>query len=176
MDKTLDLSDIANLRPGETVEVRRLGTTEDDFEKTLELLTTRVARGSRTSETSAGHTQPLDPQQQTPRVRKPDEFVPQDEQLRSVFLFAEAVGGYQQFHDLVYKYSPGLSLIARVSSTVAKEPLRPLQTRDLTEYRDQIVVGLAAARTYLTEHGRSAYLPDRARPQRFRRQRSQTAI
>lgn len=169
MDKTLDLGEIAQLRDGEQVEVRRLGTDEDVFAATLELLQTRVARqraaATVTTESAGGP---------VPAVSRPipatpaptgapdpaDVFIPQDEQLRSVFLFAEAVGGYQQLHDLVYKYSPGLSLIARVRDTVAEEPLRPLQARDLRDYKEQIVSGLEAAQAYLTEHGAGQFSDD----------------
>ncbi|MBT6278237.1 MAG: hypothetical protein HOI95_29390 [Chromatiales bacterium] len=66
-------------------------------------------------------------------------------------MFAEAVGGYEQLHDLVYAYSPGPSLIEQVRDTVALRPLRALQVRDPSAYRQDILAALKASHVYLNE-------------------------
>lgn len=148
--RPIDLDEAAQLRPGERVEVRRLGTTDEEpFEQTVALLSL-----------------PQDAQEEARRaalVGQPADYLPDDAQLRTVYLFAEAVGGYQQLHDLVYAYSPGLNLIEQVRATVAREPLRPLQLRDLTSYHDDIVNALRAAHVYLQTQGTGPFSEDDVR-------------
>ena len=133
---------VANLHQGEVVQVRTVNEPDDLFQRTIALLTLdrdEAAQEYRRKLRSLN--------------RDADEFIPDDEQLRTVFLFAEAVGGYEKLHDLVYAYSPGLNLIRAVRETVAATPLRPLQQRDLTNYREQILEGIQAAHGYLQHHG-----------------------
>ena len=162
MQQTVDLGELAQLKVGDRVEVERLGTkfSDDFYEQTIELLSTRRARQAIDRDlTKIVSTEPPVPSMPSglkTRTEADTEiagYVPDNEHLREVFLVAEAVGGYQQLHDLVYAYSPGLNLIEHVRESVARAPLRPLQVRDLTQYRDDIRTALRAAHRYVRDNG-----------------------
>jgi len=153
VEATLNLGEIANVRRGEKVQVRPEKVyAEDAFQRTLTLLS--LERSDVVRERS---------KQLSSAEAARDEYVPDNAQLRTVFLFAEAVGGYEKLHDLVYAYSPGLNLIEVVRETVAQTPLRPLQLRDLTAYRMQILEAMASAQAYLQDHGTTDFSNDDVR-------------
>ena len=90
---TVDLAEIAQIGRGTHVAVRDIGDpTQELFDNTLALVEDElgpdptIRRGRRSLET---------------------EFVPRNDDLRAIFLLAEAVGGYEAFNDLVNEHSPG---------------------------------------------------------------------
>ena len=90
---TVNLSEMAQVGRGERVVVQQIrDSTQELFDSTLTLVRNELGpeptllRGRRSLTT---------------------EFVPRNEDLRAIFLLAEAVGGYEAFNDLVNVHSPG---------------------------------------------------------------------
>ena len=152
LQATMNLAEIANVRDGELIQVRTMEEPDDLYQRTIRLLSLERDEDVQSRKLHLKHLE-----------RGEDEFVPDNEHLRTVFLFAEAVGGYEKLHDLVYAYSPGLNLIESVRDTVAATPMRPLQLRDLTNYREQILEGLKTAHDYLQDYGTDEFSRDDVR-------------
>ena len=79
------------------------------------------------------------------------EFLPENEHLRSIYLLAEAVGGYETFNDLVNKDSPGNQLSRNFLEKAQRGPLSAEEVRALEIYQAQILDALRSATHYLRE-------------------------
>ena len=99
-ERTIDLAEIAKINRGDRVEVEHVeDKTQGLFSQTINLLHVgdgRRATGVRT----------------TPETDE-ERYVPENEALRKVYLFAEALGGYEALNDLSSTYSPGQTLSQR---------------------------------------------------------------
>ena len=95
--KTLSLTAIAGINHGEEIRVRPImDGTQDLFEKTLRLLDQHQAPAESPGSAEAP---------------EPDRFIPEHQDLRKRFLYAEAVGGYATLSDLIDSYSPGYIIL-----------------------------------------------------------------
>lgn len=138
IQKTLDLAVLARINRGDRVEVGEVfDSTQDLFTKTLALLQKETEGRSPDS---------------APRGQEDgDRFVPQNKDLRSIYLLAEAVGGYETFHDLVNVHSPGGALSRDFQEKALRTALNEEEVRALQDYSDQIHVALANANAYLRD-------------------------
>ncbi len=134
-EATIDLAKLARVNRGDRVKIEQLtDRTLELFERTIRLLD---------AETD---------QQSTPNVNSiPSDrrFVPEHEDLRSRFLFAEALGSYSALQDLLDAYSPGYRLSVNYAEKVHTNPLSETEVRVLFEYDEQISSALAHANQYL---------------------------
>ncbi len=137
---TIDLVELARVGRGERVEVQAV--TDDTavlFEQTLAL----VNEHTPAAESTLARQQFIE--------RHEGGFVPENEHLRSIYLLAEAVGGYQTFNDLVNKDSPGNQLSRNYLEKAQRGPLSPEEVRALETYQRQILDALRSATHYLRE-------------------------
>ena len=134
-ERTIDLAEIARVNRGDKVEVERLeDQTQGLFSRTINLIEVGKGRG---------------PAPERPHTVSKDQYIPDNESLRKVFLFAEAVGGYEALHDLSNKYSPGSTLSLRYEQMVQTRPLTPDEVRVVEEYHRQLTDALKSANRYL---------------------------
>ena len=125
-ERTIDLADLARVNRGDRVQVEKLeDKTQGLFSRTINLL--EVGRGRV-------------PVQHTPssRAHPEERYVPENEALRKVYLFAEALGGYEALNDLSSKYSPGQTLSRRMGKRAQTRALRPEEVRIVEEYHQQV--------------------------------------
>ena len=136
--RTLDLADLAQVARGEQVRVSGFNDkTVELFDKTLNLLD-----------------EALKPEAIEALPQRGDNaFVPQHEDLRSRFLFAEAVGSYSTLCDLLNAYSPGYLLSQRYGDH-PKLTLSDPERAALEDYLEQLNGALGHANRYL--HARAA--------------------
>ncbi|MCH9673688.1 MAG: hypothetical protein K0U93_19770 [Gammaproteobacteria bacterium] len=80
------------------------------------------------------------------------DFVPDDEELRSRYLLAEAVGGYETLHDFLNVYSPGLNLARRYADKVEFNALARAEVCEIEAYQATVRSSLDCAHEYLTQH------------------------
>lgn len=78
-------------------------------------------------------------------------FVPDNEDLRAIFLLAEAVGGYEAFNDLVNVHSPGNVLSQHFGDKAREAALSEEELARLREYEEQIRDALRNANAYLRD-------------------------
>ena len=134
---TVDLAKIARIGPGARVAVGDIGDqTQELFDNTLALVENElgpdptIRRGRRSLET---------------------EFVPRNDDLRAIFLLAEAVGGYEAFNDLVNEHSPGHLISQDFGEKARHASLAPRDLEKLTSYQEQIRNSLRNANAYLRD-------------------------
>jgi hypothetical protein len=108
-ERTIDLADIARINRGERVEVEHVeDKTQGLFSKTINLLHVGDARGAR-------------PVRDTPTTDE-ERYIADNEALRRVYLFAEALGGYEALNDLSSKYSPVKGCQAVMAKRLRRQP------------------------------------------------------
>ena len=136
-ERTLDLAGVARVARGDRVQVQRISdATQELFDKTLALVADElgaepVARERRRI---------LDPQ-----------FVPANKHLRTIYLLAEAVGGYDTFNDLMNVHSPGNALAKGFGKKAQNAALGADELVELREYQLQIRSALRNANDYLRD-------------------------
>ncbi|MFT4563422.1 MAG: hypothetical protein ACI9BW_003177 [Gammaproteobacteria bacterium] len=145
VEATLDLAVLAQVARGDCVEVERIADrTLELFDRTLKIVAEHHE--------SANH-EPL-------IGNNPSRFVPEHQDLRQRFLFAETVGSYGALHDLLDGYSPAYQLYKGYNPTSQKNRLTPDQIRALEEYRQQIDDALRHANEYLLTNPGASYTSD----------------
>jgi hypothetical protein len=137
-ERTLDLAELAHVRRGERVRVQQVRDEMDElFRKTLGLLKT-------------GGAKPRDPFSDDPAPPEPVErYIPENEDLRKIYLFAEALGGYERLNDLLNQYSPGRTLFLTYGEDLGKVTLSDEEFQILRDYQDQLNDALSNAHEYL---------------------------
>lgn len=138
-EATLDLALLARINHGERVEVVAVAV-----DRTQELF----ARTARLVEAQAGHEAPLE----APRAPRASDYLPEHEDLRSRFIFAEAIGSYSALHDLLNGYSPAYQLFTTAGERVGRRRLSREDVRVLEAYRDQVHAALEHAGQYLYDN------------------------
>lgn len=138
---TLDLAALAGIGRGDRVEIDGpRHVTLDLFEKTLQLVSDvdqARARGETTD--YAPH------------------FLPQEEDLRARFKFAEALGSYATLNSLLDHYAPAYALSRAMDEVGAVGEISLAQIAQLEEYRDQIEAALRHAAEFLAEHSIASF-------------------
>lgn len=147
-EQTLDLHELARVLKGERIEVearRRFETTDELFQRTLRLL-----------RTGAGQ-----PPEAPPAPRRPsgDRYIPENEDLRKIYLFAEALGGYERLYDLINVHSPGRKLSRDYREKADRRLLTREEVRTLEEYQRQINEALTNAHQYLLDNPMQHFTP-----------------
>ncbi len=134
---SVDLARVANVDArGRVVVQQVLDATEELFDSTLALVRDElddeptIHSGRRSLET---------------------EFVPDNEDLRAIFLLAEAVGGYEAFNDLVNVHSQGHQISAQFGEKARQASLNRRDLERLTSYQEQIRISLRNANAYLRD-------------------------
>jgi len=132
----LDPAALTDLRRGERVRVEHIpDATQELFDRTLALVERE-----------------LGPDRTVRARRAPGEtFVPQNEDLRAIYLLAEAVGGYETFNDLVNEHSPGHVLARHYGEKARRAALGEAELARLQEYQDRIRSALGSANAYLRD-------------------------
>jgi len=134
---TLDLADVARVGRADRVRVGAIGDrTEELFENTLALVQEEL-----------GPERTVRP----PRPAAERTFVPDNPDLRAIYLLAEAVGGYETFNDLVNVHSPGNVLSRDFGEKAERAALGPEDLTRLRDYQEQIRGALANANRYLRD-------------------------
>ena len=133
-ERTLDLAALAQLGRGDRVEVQRVADrTLALFERTLELVDANAAEAD-----AGGNVTSL-----------MSRFIPESEDLRRPFIFAEAVGSYNALNDLIQQYAPGYRISQSIAQQVEGRALTPAEVRALQEYRQQLSAALANAMQFI---------------------------
>lgn len=78
-------------------------------------------------------------------------FLPNNEDLRAIFLLAEAVGGYDAFNDLVNEHSPVHLILQDFAQKARQASLSRRDLRRLTAFQEQIHNSLRNANDYLRD-------------------------
>ena len=144
-DTTLDLAVIARVNRGERVDVVAFDAdrTQELFDRTVRLVDEQVQGASGDS-----------PSARAPTVLH---YVPEHEDLRKRFIFAEAVGSYSALHDLLNGYSPAYQLFTSYEFRVTVNRLTREEVRVLEAYRDQVHAALVHASQYLYDNLSSGF-------------------
>ncbi len=142
--QTLDLSDLAQIHRGDRVEVEALADrTEALFSRTIKVL------------------QDGGPQEPEPGYERLDtedgRYIPENEDLRKVYLFAEALGGYEALNDLSSKHSPGRALSRKFGRKAQTAALSDDEVRIVQGYHRQLCEALENANRYLLENELQAF-------------------
>ncbi len=139
IQKTLDLSALANVARGEFVRVQeQFDSTDELFQNTLKLV--KQPEGLEVAD--PGPT----------LKRKQDRYLPENNDLRRLFLVAEAIGGYDNLNDLINAYSPGQHLSDVYSEKAKDARLTEQEVRTLEEYQEQLALSLETAHQYLIDN------------------------
>lgn len=142
--RTLDLAALARIERGDRIELSRVhDRTQELFDKTLQLVGGGPGGQHRPAPTNAA------------RITEP-RFVPLNEDLRKLYLFAEALGGYEILNHLINAYSPARRLSSRLEREIEEVHLEDSQIARLEDYERQINQALENASVYLsrtTLHG-----------------------
>ena len=133
---TLDLAELARINRGDRVQVEHLAdSTQELFDQTLALV-------------DAPRAGPVpEPAERGVEAR----FVPKNADLRTIYLLAEAVGGYETFNDLVNVHSPGNVISRSFGEKASTRPLAPDELRQLADFQQQIHDALRSANAYLRD-------------------------
>lgn len=147
-EQTLDLRKLAGVGSADQILIvgQVLDRTEVLFQKTLTLL----------------EAEDHDRMQNSRELFTPDDnrFVPENPDLRKLFLFAEAVGSYSTLNDLDDVYSPGYSILQRYGAKSVEKPLASHEVRVLENYYQELTVALEHANRYLMEHFAQGFTVD----------------
>jgi len=139
LERTIDLAEIAKINRGDRVRVEQLEDgTQQLFSKTISLLDVGESPDDVASET-------LVPKRGDPA------YVPDNEDLRKVYLFAEAVGSYEALHDLMNVHSPGQTLSKRFGHKAKHRRLSDEEVRIVEHYHEQLRDSLKNANHYLLQ-------------------------
>lgn len=134
---TVNLAEMAQVDRGDRVDVHSVAdSTQELFDSTLALVGDELGP---------------EPPIRHGRRSLITEFVPRNEDLRAIFLLAEAVGGYEAFNDLVNIHSPGNVLSRDFSAKARQGSLSRLDLEKLSEYQTQIRDSLRNANAYLRD-------------------------
>lgn len=133
--RTMDLAEIARVNRGDRVLVEKLtDKTQGLFSETINLLDVGKRRPS---------------QERAGPSDDDGRYIPENEALRSVYLFAEALGGYEALNDLSSKYSPGKTLSRRFEKKARVAALSEDEARVVKDYHRQLNDALKSANRYL---------------------------
>lgn len=145
VERTLDLAAFAGIGRDDKIEIRApTGRAFELFERTLEFIEQNsVAPGDVTLEKGLPGT----------------DFLPQEEDLRARFKFAQALGSYATLNRLIDRYAPAYRLSINVrSSELPKIPRREI--RMLEDYENQIQEALEHAGSYLSKNSTTGFTLD----------------
>jgi hypothetical protein len=135
--ETVDLAALAQIGRGERVNVQRIDdATQDLFEQTFALVRDELGP---------------EPASRRGRRSLDVDFIPRNDDLRAIFLLAEAVGGYEAFNDLVNEHSPGHLISRDFGEKARKGSLSHSDLNKLTAYQAQIRTSLHNANDYLRD-------------------------
>lgn len=135
-ERTLDLAELARIEKGDRIELHGVHDhTQELFAKTLKIV--NHGRHPRRLQTSS-----------TPRVGEP-RFIPDNDDLRRLYLFAEALGGYEILNHLINTHSPGRKLSSHLEHEIEMVMLEPSQVARLEDYECQIKRAIENASAYL---------------------------
>lgn len=147
-ERTLDLAALAQIGRGERVEIEfKADATQELFLHTLRIVEDR----------SDGAAAGGEPGGIVARVRQ---FLPEHEDLRQRFLFAETIGSYAALHDLLNGFSPAFQLFSRCERQTLERRLSDREVAILEGYRDQVHAALHHANRYLFENPAASYTAD----------------
>ena len=135
-ERTLDLAEIARINRGDRVQVEHVeDQTQGLFSKTINMLEVGGAP----------------PERADRRLHASDDerYVPDNEALRKVYLFAEALGGYEALNELSSKYSPGQTLSSKYGKKAQTTALLPEEVQIVEAYHRQLRGALKSANRYL---------------------------
>lgn len=135
--RTLDLAELARVERGDRIELSRVhDRTQELFDKTLQLVGGGTGQRRPMPSSSARTTEPR--------------FVPVNEDLRKLYLFAEALGGYEVLNHLINAHSPARRLSSRLEHEIEEVHLKDKQIARLEDYERQINQALENASAYLS--------------------------
>lgn len=149
-ESTIDLAVLARVNRGERVDVVAIGAdqTQELFERTARIVD------------EEGQRQQVDDAPRVPRVL---DYLPEHEDLRARFIFAEAIGSYSALHDLLNGYSPAYQLFSAAGQQVNATRLSREDVRVLQAYRDQVHAALVHASQYLYDNLETGFSADELR-------------
>lgn len=138
-ESALDIAALARINHGERVEVVAPGAdrTQELFEHTARIVD---EQGERHAAVDA------------PRSPSTPTYLPEHDDLRARFIFAEAIGSYSALHDLLNGYSPAYQLFSAAGERVGHRRLSREDARVLEAYRDQVHAALEHAGQYLYDN------------------------
>ena len=142
VEHTLDLAALAGIGQDDKVEIRApTSRAVELFQRTLEFIEhNSVAPGDVTLQRGLPGT----------------DFLPQEEDLRARFKFAQALGSYATLNSLLDRYAPAYRLSIDVrASELPKIPRRKI--RMLEDYKNQIQEALEHASSYLSENSTTGF-------------------
>jgi hypothetical protein len=144
-EATLDLAKLAVAVRGDRIKIEHVA------DRTLELFnrTLRLVDDCRQDRVRPG-----------PDAVDAGRFVPEHEDLRKRFLFAEALGSYAALHNLLDGYCPAYRLSVDYADKARIAALTKKEVQVLEEYHDQIHKALVHANQYLQESLTSGYTED----------------
>ena len=144
---TLDLAEIARVERGEIIVVEPIeNKTQELFAQTLRLVRDEIAESSG-----------LQLEGDNARVqlesgvggRLPAAFVPENRDLRALYFLAEAVGGYEAFHELNSQHAPINMLSARFAKKAREGRLSEQEVATLRKLHTSIQRAIKNAGQYL---------------------------
>ncbi|MCB1743851.1 MAG: hypothetical protein KDK91_25980 [Gammaproteobacteria bacterium] len=139
---TLDLALLANVERGDEVRVEPVpDQTQALFEETLQIVRKEVEDES----VNAGEQPPAAERSE----RGAATFVPQNKDLRALYHLAEAVGGYETFHELNSQHAPINLLSTRFAEKARRGRLSEREVSVLRELQQSIRVAIKNAGLYL---------------------------
>ncbi|NNM01639.1 MAG: hypothetical protein HKO62_12875, partial [Gammaproteobacteria bacterium] len=131
---TIDLAALAGVNRGDRIRIEAIADrTIELFERTI-----RVLEAEANESKAAVRT-----------VSNDKRFMPEHEDLRQRFIFAEALGSYATLQDLLDAHSPGRLLSQDYEQKIAAGRLTPNERRILNEYHEQMDSALVHAHQYL---------------------------
>lgn len=142
-EMTLDLAAIAGLAPGDQVRIQGINnSTLDLFERTFELLSSgEFAPGDDTIPPA-----PLPGgSSAAPEIR----YLPQHDDLRARFKFAEVLGSYGTLNSLLDRFAPVIELSETMVRTSRVGELSVQEVAMLEDYREQVRLALEHASAHL---------------------------
>jgi len=138
--RTLDLAEFAHIGADETVMVEQIADrTQDLFDRTLDLF-------------ELDGSDPSSANRYKDQTEFTNRYIPLHDDLRSIYLFAEALGGYEHVNELVNENSPANLLSARIEKLLEQEFLKTEDVQILEEQYTNMTVALENANQYLKQH------------------------